>query len=50
MCFSIQKRILKDEGSQVKKGEVLVKLEAKEYVIAEKKARVEYEKQLSMSK
>ncbi len=36
-----------DEGRYVKKGQVMLKLEADEYAIAERKARVEYEKQLS---
>jgi len=46
----IVEKILKDEGSQVKKGDILVKLEAREYDIAEKKAGVEYKKQLSIYK
>lgn len=44
----IVEKILKDEGSHVEKGELLIKLEAREFAIAEKKARVEYEKQLSI--
>ncbi|RMH62279.1 MAG: efflux RND transporter periplasmic adaptor subunit [Calditrichaeota bacterium] len=36
-----------EEGRYVKKGQVMLKLEADEYAIAERKARVEYEKQLS---
>lgn len=44
----IVEKIHKDEGSQVKKGDVLVTLEAREYDIAEKKVRVEYDKQLGL--
>ncbi len=36
-----------EEGRYVQKGQVMLRLEADEYIIAEKKARVEYEKQLS---
>ncbi|HED09793.1 MAG TPA: efflux RND transporter periplasmic adaptor subunit [Caldithrix abyssi] len=39
-----------EEGRYVQKGQVMLKLEADEYVIAEKKARVEFEKQLSIFK
>ena len=38
--------IFKEEGQYVKKGDVLLTLEAKEYDLAEQKARVEYEQQL----
>jgi membrane fusion protein, multidrug efflux system len=44
----IVERILKDEGDYVNKGALLVKLEAKEYEIAEQKARVDYQKQESI--
>jgi membrane fusion protein (multidrug efflux system) len=46
----IVEKILKDEGAFVKKDDILVKLEAREYEIAEKKARVDYEQKLSMFK
>ncbi len=36
-----------EEGRYVQKGQVMLRLEADEYIIAEKMARVEYEKQLS---
>ncbi len=36
-----------EEGRYVQKGQVMLKLEADEYIIAEKKARVEFEQQLS---
>ncbi len=38
--------IFKEEGQYVKKGDVMLTLEAKEYELAEQKARVEYEQQL----
>jgi len=44
----IVEKILKDEGDYVNKGALLLKLEAREYEIAEKKALVEYQKQLSL--
>ncbi|RMF68716.1 MAG: efflux RND transporter periplasmic adaptor subunit [Calditrichaeota bacterium] len=37
-----------DEGDYVKKGQVLLSLEAEEYALAEAKARVEYEQQKSV--
>ncbi len=40
--------IFKEEGQYVKKDEVMLKLEAKEYKLKEKKARLEYEKQRSV--
>ncbi len=39
--------IFKEEGQYVKKDEVMLTLEAKEYILKEKKARLEYEKQKS---
>jgi membrane fusion protein (multidrug efflux system) len=39
--------IYKEEGSYVKKGDVMLSLEAKEYELAEEKANVEYQQQLS---
>lgn len=39
--------IKKEEGQFVRKGEILLTLEAKEYEIAEQRARVEYEQQLN---
>ena len=44
----IVEKILKDEGSTVKKGELMLKLEAREYEIAEQKAWVDYQKQLKL--
>ena len=38
--------IFKEEGQYVKKGDVMLTLEAKEYELSEQKARVEYEQQL----
>lgn len=46
----IVEKIVKDEGDYVNKGDLLVKLEAREYEIAEQKAKVEYEKQLNIYK
>ncbi len=46
----IVEKILTEEGSYVEKNSVMVKLEAQEYKIAVNKARVEYEKQLSIYK
>jgi len=43
----IVESIRKEEGGYVKKGEIMLQLEAREFEIAENKARVEYEKQLS---
>ena len=37
--------IAKEEGQYVSKGELMLKLEAKEYVLAERKAKIEYDKQ-----
>ncbi|MBD3224715.1 MAG: efflux RND transporter periplasmic adaptor subunit [Caldithrix sp.] len=42
----IVEKIYKEEGSYVRKGDTLLTLEAKEYVLAEEKARNEYEKQM----
>lgn len=44
----IVEKILKDEGSTVKKGELMLKLEAREYEIAERKAWSDYQKQLQL--
>jgi multidrug efflux pump subunit AcrA (membrane-fusion protein) len=38
--------IFAEEGQYVKKGDVMLTLEAREYELAEQKARVEYEQQL----
>jgi len=46
----IVERIVKDEGAYVRKGDLLLKLEALEYEIAEKKAKVEYQRQQSIFK
>lgn len=43
----IVEKIHKEEGDYVEKGETLLTLEAKEYVLAEKRANVEYQQQLS---
>ena len=43
----IVEEINKEEGDLVKKGETLLTLEAKEYVLAEERANVEYQQQLS---
>ncbi|MCB0283207.1 MAG: efflux RND transporter periplasmic adaptor subunit [Calditrichaeota bacterium] len=43
----IVEKILAEEGQFVNKDQVMLKLEAREYEIAEKKAQVEYNKQLS---
>lgn len=43
----IVENILAEEGQFVNKDQIMLKLEAKEYEIAEKKAQVEYKKQLS---
>lgn len=40
--------ILTEEGRYVKKGQVMLKLEAKEYEISERKAWVEYQRQKSL--
>ena len=37
--------IAKEEGQYVRKGELMLKLEAQEYVLAERKAKIEYDKQ-----
>ncbi len=41
----IVEAIYKEEGQYVKKGEVMLALEAREYELSEQKARVEYEQQ-----
>jgi membrane fusion protein (multidrug efflux system) len=46
----IVEKILIEEGQYIAKDAVMLKLEAREYEIAEKKAHVEYEKQLSLFK
>ena len=46
----IVEKILIEEGLYVAKNSVMLKLEAREYEIAVNKARVEYEKQLSIYK
>lgn len=43
----IVEKIHKEEGDYVEKGETLLTLEAKEYVLAEQRANVEYQQQLS---
>lgn len=43
----IVETIKKEEGQYVQKGDTLLTLEAKEYELAEQRARVEYEQQLS---
>jgi len=43
----IVEEIDKEEGDYVKKGDTLLKLEAKEYELAEQRAHVEYKQQLS---
>ncbi|KAA3615635.1 MAG: efflux RND transporter periplasmic adaptor subunit [Calditrichaeota bacterium] len=44
----VVEKILTEEGRYIAKDEVMLKLEAREYEIAVNKARVEYEKQLSI--
>jgi len=46
----IVEEIIKEEGQYVQKGEVMLKLEAEEFELAEERARVEYEKQLNAFK
>ncbi len=41
----VVEKIHKEEGQYVNKGDTLLTLEAREYVLAEEKARIEYEKQ-----
>ncbi len=43
----IVEEIYKEEGQYVKKGEVLCKLEAKEYELTVRKAQIDYDQQLS---
>lgn len=43
----IVEKIHKEEGDYVEKGETLLTLEAREYVLAEQRANVEYQQQLS---
>ncbi len=43
----IVEEIYKEEGQYIKKGEVLLKLEAKEYELSVRKAQIDYEQQLS---
>ncbi|MBN1406746.1 MAG: efflux RND transporter periplasmic adaptor subunit [Calditrichaceae bacterium] len=43
----IVEKIHKEEGDYVEKGETLLTLEAREYVLAEQRAQVEYQQQLS---
>ncbi len=43
----IVEKIYKEEGQYVKKGEVMLELEAREYELSEQKARVQYEQQKS---
>ena len=43
----IVEKINKEEGQYVQKGEVMLELEAREYELAEEKARVQYEQQKS---
>ncbi len=42
----IVEAIYKEEGQYVKKGEIMLALEAKEYELAEQKARIEYDQQV----
>ncbi len=43
----IVEKIHKEEGDYVEKGQILLTLEAREYVLAEERANVEYQQQLS---
>lgn len=43
----IVEKIYREEGQYVQKGDTMLSLEAKEYELSEKKARVEYERQMS---